>query len=1004
MPIHGALTGGELTALQGAHVARWFLSVVNSSSVATARINQSSFTYPIPQLTVNATSGNWSSVGAGMTFAVGSAAGLADKGLYRVRSTGDATTIKCGETSQGDPGLMTMAIRNAGFANADYITIYLTRRDIWSIIPRIIAASGSIFEDYDKAVGSSNTTPECILNITMNSTDRRAGFCDAGQTYRTIQFDATETLWPTSSSIASRLWTAPAGWGAPTAGSTTGASVTYQVPRSAENYEIQYQATDNNGIVTTAYRQIWASDRSGATVPLTVTSVDSLSWDRDGMKATISLNDVGLASIPIGAMVILWCEATWGGSDITSAPTQFVGWIVRQTEVTEPGLRSVQLEIVGPAGLLALRGAYSQFFDKAASPSTWQQLPSTLEFVDFLVWWLARQRAANVLQCFNYTRLGMSNLTGRLPQWRIEAAGNLLAQMRSVANSYSANVGCNPDGELVVRQHPNRIAYSLRSGLATRATLTASIYHDQQVNRSLYGEVRRVRGEGFYWDGAATLPTPKLSDAPGDAPGQGTRDERLQNQTVDNQSYLNTLTGLVYADLNNPLGDISVNIQGNWGVFYPAEYQLASDSIPSNLHPSGVAQSIRTIPRSVSLRRNEDGTLDTALSLEGETSGVDGVTVPVPTQATSNPPYVPPIVSNPLPAIQIPATHTGGTVIALEKARIGIGGITGGPWTNITGSGLGGNFLQLALDPFSDFLGAPQSGNLGAWCVTTTGLFYTSNILTTSPIWVVKNTLSPGVLDALIRPSTTSPGVIYVAWENVSQATGPVYVAKLTAYGSAMGWSTSLGDFQFPNSFGFDIDHYGSDECLVSACTTGLPARIWRIVSGSATLLRAYSDEDIIEVIQKPLFTFGGSSNSSIGGSENFIYHSRKYGWWKTTDGGTNFTSITPAGWTLMQDANNKISSVEAVDNASVMAAVIATGGLFTSSTGGSSWTSRGGSASRTVGYFPRLMSGQYALYLASATNLYFSPDFGASITDITGSWATDIGAITYFNSIIPLY
>src|SRR5262249_40368662 len=162
----------------------------------------------------------------------------------------------------------------------------------------------------------------------------RTGFVDSGQTYRTVRFDATVAHWPTASSVSTYAWVAPAAWSTPVAGATNAASVTYQVPRSAENYEIALTITDNNGTSWTVYRQVWAHDRSGSTVPLTVTSVDSLTWDRNGMHATVTLNDNGLASIPTGAMVILWYEGTWNGSDVTSAPTQFVGWVIRQTEMT----------------------------------------------------------------------------------------------------------------------------------------------------------------------------------------------------------------------------------------------------------------------------------------------------------------------------------------------------------------------------------------------------------------------------------------------------------------------------------------------------------------------------------------------------------------------------------------------------------------------------------------------------------------------------------------------
>lgn len=690
--VHGALSAAELSALAGPATPRWFLSVVNSSLQATALINMpAGITFPVATLTVDTTSANWSSVAVGNTVAIGSAPGLADYGLYRVRQPGTATTLNIGETSSGDLGLSTASIRNTTFGDNSYVTVYLARRDIHSVLPRITAATGEIWEDYSATVGTSHTKPDCIINITFTDTDRRAGFVDTGQTYRTVRFDAAEDLWPVTTSITGRLWTAPASWGAPIAGSTTGPSVTYQVPRSAENYEIKYQATDNLGTVTTCYRQVWAHDYTGSTAPLTISEISNIGWNESGIQLTISLYGQTLASIPTGAMVCVWYDprTCFNGGDITSCISQFVGWIVRQTEQTEPGLTSVTLEIVGPEGMLARRGAYSQWFDVNPSPTTWQQLPSTLSYVDFIVHWIIWQRARGVVECMNYVRDGHSNLTARTPQWRVESTGNLLSQAKKIAEGYSGSFGCNPDGAFVLKRRINLLDYSLRSALATRCTLNETRYHDMQLNRELTPRCRHVRGEAFTWDGAATLPTPLLSDAPGDAPGQGVDDITLQGQLADNQSFLNTLTGLAYADANNPYGSGQVKISGFWPVFFPAEHQYVALTIPASLRADNAVLALNVSVKSVSLREVDQGTWDTILSVEGETSGVPGKTVLVPSQAVTSTVYnvsAPPVQSTPVGNSSYPTRlllyGTGGQVYRATNAVLSGGAVTP-TWTSL---------------------------------------------------------------------------------------------------------------------------------------------------------------------------------------------------------------------------------------------------------------------------------------------------------------------------------
>lgn len=135
-----ALTTPEQAALGGVSTVLRYLSPVPEVIVAQARINQSAFSYPLAQLTVDSTSG-WSDVKAGMTVYVGSTAGAKDRGVYRVRLAPGGATLYIGETSSQDAGELPIAIRSAGFADNDYITV-LQRYDIWSILPVINPTTG----------------------------------------------------------------------------------------------------------------------------------------------------------------------------------------------------------------------------------------------------------------------------------------------------------------------------------------------------------------------------------------------------------------------------------------------------------------------------------------------------------------------------------------------------------------------------------------------------------------------------------------------------------------------------------------------------------------------------------------------------------------------------------------------------------------------------------------------------------------------------------------------
>jgi hypothetical protein len=62
--------------------------------VATAQINQSSFTYPIVQLTVDNTSADWlTEAQVGRMFMIGTAPGLHDVTVGVIRKTTGSTTL-----------------------------------------------------------------------------------------------------------------------------------------------------------------------------------------------------------------------------------------------------------------------------------------------------------------------------------------------------------------------------------------------------------------------------------------------------------------------------------------------------------------------------------------------------------------------------------------------------------------------------------------------------------------------------------------------------------------------------------------------------------------------------------------------------------------------------------------------------------------------------------------------------------------------------------------------
>lgn len=576
MAVSPALTSTERTRLAGPSTVLRYLSVVPETTVATARINQVSFTYPLTQLTVDGTSGGWSSVREGQTVYVGSAAGTRDRGTYRVRKAGNSTTLYLQELGMQDPGQVPVDIRTASFANDDYITV-IDRLDLWSVLPRIDPDTGAIYEDYDLTVGTYNTTPQALVDVVINK--RRNHLFDYISS-ATLAISATVTVkkWPTSSgSSLSYSWTVPGSW---TSVSGT-SSATLTATAAPGNYKLYVTVTDSIGGTTT--REIVVNiHHPTLNAPILISEMpQSDTRDRQGRRLVLGLNNTRLASIPLGAMVGYFEVVTNNGADVDTITRQFVGWVQQQSRAGQDGLRDASVEIIGPAGVLGLLNIASQVIEAAATPTTWQQVVPSLSTAAFMCYYMLRWRVANVLRLFNLTVYDMEAAGQRQPQWELDK-GTLLQQMQSLATE-RGNFGANSEGELFFLRHPSMVSYGDRgTDVVTRDTLTADLYSTVNITRRTMMQYEQVRGEGLSWDGSADLPTPYYSDAP-KSPGQGASVIKLASQVVTDQDELNQLTGDFYAQVNNPYPQIDVKIQRNRDVYEPAEMAFVSLTVPSSL-------------------------------------------------------------------------------------------------------------------------------------------------------------------------------------------------------------------------------------------------------------------------------------------------------------------------------------------------------------------------------------------------------------------------------------
>jgi len=1008
MSVNAALTAGELTALASAdQTCPVYLSYEPNTEVGHATIDGAPTIFPFWALTVKSASAGWTDQRVGQTVIITNGATI--RGYYRVRAVGDATHLYVGELTDADPGLINILSRPYGIQDGDTATIY-ERYDLWSVKP--YTSGGTLYQDYNVAVGTYNSVPQPIVNVAINGQPGDYFATVANGATKTISAVISVTKHPTSSgSTLTYAWTYPASFTNVT-GDTT---ATFGADVPVGSHRVYCTVTDSIGGALTITR--WLRIHSPADPPLSIFPPSADVRNRQGRQLTLRLKQSTISVIPAGARCGVWSDGTWGGAAVASATQKFIGFAVQQPFTDKAGYHESELELLGPCGVLDRLHGYAAAFSYDGTTATWENLATTLSTVHFMQWWLLRWRCANVLETFNYTPISTSG-TINLRKAVSVAPGSLYSQLKYLTDMLDANIGSRSDGELVCRAHPSMLED--RSAVITRATLSSTTYSFASPLWKRHGEAGAARYDGYVSD--LTADTRVSAQAPGsDSLGQHSGSASGNEKCFASQQDANERAGRALARANNEYPQIQLEIPNNWDVWEPVDMDRTVIQVAAAKSPTGSAISITALPTSITKQWVGGRRAKIGWQGEAETDGVAGQTILVPPQSASTnrySRYSPSRAPTAVTGIGTP-THNGYTVLALESAALGITtnwGNTTPSWTGIAKPA--GTLWMLILDPASAFLGPGQTGNLGAWALSTNGLYYTPNILTLTPTWTLENALSPGVTGGIIRASTTTPGVVYAAWVNDPGTNASyVYTARFSAYGATTTWTNTLGTQSNGEwTIGMDIDQYGSDEMLVGVrhvadATNG--AVVYRILNGTPTALTGTKlvnppDGAGIVFVQKPLFTWAGATNNGVSSTECFLYNGADgtgaYYLNKTTDGGTTVVNVKPADMYEPTTGSSVCYTTE--PNRLAFVDLLGTG-LYTSPDGGANWTSRGGTGgltSRTSGYFPRLLAGNYALYMGGTTGMAYSPDFGATLLDKTGNWASAIGAITYVHSVIPLY
>lgn len=644
MPANVALNGTELASLAKVNqLAPYYLSFKKENTIATATVATTPTGSSYAQLAVSGVS-NWSNIREGMTAKITDSTATVLRGYYRVRrSSGSSISLLIEEITSADAGIITASVRTSGIIATDLITV-TDRFDLFSMKPNI--ANGTLYQDYDIALGTYNTKPEVIVNVAINSRpgDYVTKISSDGGTQH-ISAAISIVKWPTSSgSTVTYAWVVPASWTNVTGAAT--ATLAADVPPG--DYTLYCDVSDSIGGQTEIAR--WVRIHSPSDPPLGV-NITSDTRDMSTRKVSIRAIQAVISSLPPGIKCALWSDATWGGDDVATATRTFVGYLYQQPFTHEPNYYETNADIYSTSAILDTLMCVPMTVKYAGTPITWEELASMLQTVQFIMWWVLRWRCANFLKCFNFTPFSTNGSTGHKINVGI-SQGSIFAALKALADMYDVNVGSRSDGEIISQSLPWML--SDRSGVATRCALVNNIYSDIKVTwqrRSTYGSVIH---DGVVSD--LVTDTPVAAQMPGlQTFGQGGNIERKSNKVYESQSDNKNRAGFAYAYLNSQYPHIEVDIRNNWDVFEPADCNLVTVVIPANKSPTGSAITIDCVPESIDKTWIGGQRAAIKMTLVASTNGLAAQTVPPsPTAVVS---LTPPIFNIPP---QLPTIGDGG--------------------------------------------------------------------------------------------------------------------------------------------------------------------------------------------------------------------------------------------------------------------------------------------------------------------------------------------------------
>lgn len=798
-----AISTSDLNKLRG-QVSRITaqLNIWERRVVATAKINQTTFSYPLAELTVNTTSSGWSDILPGMLYEIYDSGGeLITTGIARKAPT--ATTFYTLAMSAGSTGRAQAIARP--LANGDDIVVY-DSFPFFAVYSRI--ADGVFYKAWDRAYVDEGSNPPPVCNMGAPRALRLAN----GATTASVTLSAAASFAWGTKTITAYQWVVPPAFNL-TAGSLTSASITGTLP--AGFYLFRCTVTDSGGKTQFGIRPVWVNPY-GYESPFGAAQFSgSGRQDLASREESFTIYDsdvIDQDALYDGAAVLLsvYGDYTSGALSDGVLTSPYFGFIESVSRKGSYKATPLTIATRGVMGTLAKVGAVPQALVASASPSNWTEVDFAFAEPSFVAWYILAWHCPNALRLCDFHRLPDTS-PPRKRNYAVNA-DTIAGQLEEVAKLVLGNIGSASDGSLHFLRNPNMEPAAFRNSLPTRIVHQPDdIQKEIEQTQSYMPTYGQATLYGFASTSASVIPLGAIAHY---AQGQGGSKQSGETILVGDQDELNQKVGDYLASLNAP-PDMTINLMRQFDVHDPARHYNAWTelNIPADYDARGIGYAGRGIVKAVNRSwRMENGSLlcDLGVTWSPETDGQDGITLP--SQRGAAPP--------PTPTFTPPERVYAPVIVWNDNAALARS--TDFPsnyptWTDIKGAMVGTvNDVAIRTLPRAPF-GQQTARPLPAWAVTVQGttlrIYHTENINAGTVRWTqqASYTMSDSTVttSARIAASRIAPDTVYAAWRT---QTG-TFVVRTTDGGVT--WSAS------PTVVGSTAPDTANDNAPIGLCIEG---------------------------------------------------------------------------------------------------------------------------------------------------------------------------------------